>query len=360
MKLFSLRRRVMTALVMVFLLGVVATSTFYHLELRHEVHSIHQEFDNLSPKSADELESLLTRMRGEDVEFLGLVFAPVFLIGASVIWLVLRWGLRGLPRLSKEVAALEAEQPGQYLSCDGLPMELHPLVDAVNGSIQRAGLAYDAERRLTANCAHELRTPLTVLRLRLESGRTQRLDWAAVERDLAQLERLVAQLLDLARKESASGKSQRKTSVNLTRVLRETSATLHPLVQRAGRQIEVQAEGGVHVFGRSSDLADMIRNLLDNTLTHGRGNILARLETDGRVARLRVSDDGPGIPQDQSGRVFERFVKLDSNSHGAGLGLCIVREVVLDHAGDCGVLPEDGAVWVSLPISNRLTKESLL
>ena len=353
MKTFSLHRRVMAALVVVFLMGVLATSTFYHLELHHEVRAIHAEFDDRPPKSAEDIESLLSRLRDEDVEFLGLVFAPVSLLGAVIIWLVLRWSLRGVSRASKEAAGVRPGQSGQHLTHEELPLELHPMVDAVNASLDRVASAYAAERRFTADCAHELRTPLTVLRLRLESGRAQPLDWPAVQRDLAQLVRLVAQLLDLSRKESADAKSRQKTVVHLTRVVREAAASLHPLVQLAGRRIEVEAEDGVHVLGRSHDLADMIRNLLDNSLSHGRGRIVAQLETCDGKARIRVSDDGPGISSEASARVFERFVKLNPASGGAGLGLCIVREVAQDHGGYCGVMPDTGAVWVSIPLSER-------
>ncbi len=353
MKTFSLRRRVLAALVLVFLVGVAATFTFYRIQMRNDFRIIREAFESQPPKSAAETRRLLGPVNDEDIDFLSIVFAPVSLLGAIMIWMVLRWSLSGLSRASKEAADMRPGKHGQRLTQSGLPMELHPLVDAVNGGLERLALAYTAERRLTADCAHELRTPLAVLRLRLESGRSQPLDWPLVQRDLAHLERLVGQILDLSRKEGVGHQASEKTLINLTRVSREVSAMLQPLTQRKGRQIEVEAEDAILVRGRSGDLQDLIRNLLDNALAHGRGRILVRLQAHGGMARLSVSDEGPGIPPDQTERVFERFVKLVSNSEGAGLGLCIVRQVARDHEGDCGIGPETGEVWVSLPLGHR-------
>lgn len=349
MKSFSLRRRVMSALVLVFLFGVAATSLFYRLELRHEIRAVHLELEP-QPKSANEVERLLSRMRNEDLEFLGWVLVPVSLFGTIIIWMVLRWSLRGLSVASEEAAGLKPQQLDRRLTYEGLPTELHGLVRAVNLGLERLEVAHAAERRITADCAHELRTPLAVLRLRLESGRQRFLDWPLVQRDLEHLERLVNQLLDLARKESAGSQTRARTPVNLTRVMREVAAMLQPLAQRQGRQIEVEAAEAVQVLGHSADLADMVRNLLDNSLVHGHGRILAQLSIAGRMVQLSVSDEGRGIPSEQTERVFERFVKLNQSSSGAGLGLCIVRRVAEDHEGACGVTPRTGAVFVSMPI----------
>ena len=347
---FSLRRRVLVSLVMVFLLGVAATSAFYRLELRHEVRAVRAEFAARHPAYSAEMESLLSRLRQEDVEFLGFVLLPVSLIGFAAIWLVMRWSLQGLSRASTEAAAIDVVALRRRLSAHKLPMELHPLVSAVNAALDRLAQAYEAEQRLTADCAHELRTPLAVLRLRLESGRATPLDWAAVERDLAQLERVVTQVLDLSRKEHLGARPREDAVVNLTRLVREAAAMLAPVARARLRQIAVEATENVQVTGRAGDLTDLARNLIENALVHGQGRIVARLEYEGADAVLSVHDEGSGIPEAAREKVFERFVKLDPNSEGAGLGLCIVRQVAQDHKGRCGVAPETGVVWVRLPM----------
>ena len=241
MKPFSLRRRVLAALVAVFLVGVVATYAFYRLELRHELRGMEAEFHARPLDNSVTAESLLSRMRGEDVEFLGIVFVPVALLGVFIIGFVLRWSLRGLTRASEEAGRIRPGETGRHLTNDGLPVELHPLVDAVNAGLERLALAYGAERQLTADCAHQLRTPLTVMRLRLESARERPFDWPAIERDLAHLERLVTQLLDLSRKENASGRTREPLPVNLSRLLRETVADWLPLAQKQSRPVEIEA-----------------------------------------------------------------------------------------------------------------------
>ena len=241
------------------------------------------------------------------------------------------------------------------ISAGGLPREIQPLVEAVNGALERLSRAYATERRLTADAAHELRTPLAVLNLRLQRARlTGSTDWEAVERELAQMGRLVDQLLDLARKESLS--RERRTEelpvVNLSRVVREAAATVLPLMEAAGRELEVDAPDSVQVRGDADDLRDMVRNLLENAILHGRGKVTARIAGSGKrtdLITIEVADEGPGVPAGQEEAVFQRFRRLNVDNPGSGLGLAIVRHVVRSHGGDAHFLPGTGCVAVHLP-----------
>src|SRR3546814_12098573 len=117
------------------------------------------------------------------------------------------------------------------LTADGLPGEIRPLVDAVNGALDRLAEAYAAERRLTADAAHELRTPLAVLSLRLQRARLDdAIDWPAIEREMARMERLVGQLLELASKEGIRRTDPGdRQALNLSRIVREAPAAGLPL-----------------------------------------------------------------------------------------------------------------------------------
>ena len=94
-----------------------------------------------------------------------------------------------------------------------------------------------------------------------------------------------------------------------------------PLVEQAGRSIEVDAPEPVTVRGRADDLSDMLRNLIDNALVHGRGLIRVRVAAEGSAAILEVSDEGPGLPEGLKASLFARFGKGVATSPGAGLGL---------------------------------------
>ena len=267
----------------------------------------------------------------QDVAIL-LPFSAVVLL---LIWVVSVASLRPLVRASQQAARAGPKDPHARIDVPGLPSELLPLVAAMNGALDRLAGAYESERRFTQDAAHELRTPLAALDLRLQRARLEgATDWAAVERDVAEMVRLVGGLLDLARKEQRSAAVDApRLPINFARVAREAAASILPLIDQAGRDLMVDLPETAIVEGRVDDLRDMIRNLLDNALRHGRGRIGLSLqhETDSLV--LVVSDEGEGVPSVLRDEVFERFRKVRQNSDGSGLGLAIARAVITGHAG---------------------------
>ncbi len=301
-------------------------------------------------------DTLIDSLFEEDSEHLS-VLIPFALLALGLIWLISGWSLRSIARASREAASVGPRHPDLRISPGGLPREIEPLVEAVNGALDRLSRAYSAEQRLTADAAHELRTPLAVLNLRLQRARLSgTIDWPAVERELTQMSRLVDQLIDLARKESLSRERRPEDLpiVNLSRLVREAAATVVPLMEAQARRLEVEVPDSVRMRGHADDLRDMVRNLLDNALVHGRGTVSARIEAapgaDGFVD-IEVRDEGPGVPPGQEESIFERFHRLNAETPGSGLGLAIVRQVARSHGGDVRFVPGSGRVVVRLPAS---------
>lgn len=293
-----------------------------------------------------ESEALAESMLEESIEPM-LLLVPSGILALATIWLVGSWSLRPLERASREAADVGPGNPNARVSAEGLPAELLPLVGAVNGALDRLSRAYEAERRLTADAAHELRTPLAVLDLRLQRAQlTGDVDWRVVRRDFEHLNRVVAQLLELARMESAAREHPRPARVNFARVVREAIAMVLPLADEAGREIDVDMDERAPILlqGHAADLRNMVRNLLDNALFHGRGKITVTLrseapQTDGAAIILRVQDEGAGVPEYLRETVFDRFRKGKASSAGSGLGLAIVRHVADRHGGFARVDP---------------------
>ncbi|HEY7889372.1 MAG TPA: HAMP domain-containing sensor histidine kinase [Steroidobacteraceae bacterium] len=284
-----------------------------------------------------------------------LILIPFALLGLGLIWMISGWSLRPIARASREAAQVGPRLPDLRISPTGLATEIRPLVEAVNGALDRLSRAYSAERRLTADAAHELRTPLAVLNLRLQRARlTGTIDWPSVERELNQMGRLVNQLIDLARKEALSSerRAEELPVVNLSRLVREAAALVLPLIEAQGRRLEVDVPDSVPMRGHADDLGDMVRNLLDNALIHGRGTVTARIEAandDPAFIVIEVRDEGTGVPLGQEESVFQRFYKLHAETPGSGLGLAIVRHVARSHGGDAHFLPGLGCIVVHLP-----------
>jgi two-component system sensor histidine kinase TctE len=285
-----------------------------------------------------------------------LVLAPFAALALGLIWVITWWSLRRVNRASREAAAVGPANPEARISAEALPHELQPLVAGVNGALDRLADAYARERRMTADAAHALRTPLAVLSLRLQRARSSgTVDWPAVERELAEMSALVGQLLDLARKESLSRRADLATLplVNLSRLVREAAASVVPLIERHGRQLNLDIPDAIAVRGHADDLRDLVRNLLENALWHGRGAVSVHVRRIVDACRpqigIEVADEGDGVPVGSEEDVFQRFRKLHADSPGAGLGLAIVRQVARSHGGDARFVRGTGCIVATLP-----------
>ena len=337
----SLRGRLVASMVLVFSLGLGGA---WVPQLYKAAHS-----------AVGRLDADLLREPYQDLS----VLLPFFLGAVALIWLVSGWSLRHLASSSREAAVVGASNPGARISTRKLPGEVGPLVDAVNGALNRLAEAYAAEQRFVANAAHELRTPLTVLSSRLQRAKLDGdLDWCAIDRDLAQVNRLAGQLLDLARKEHARQADAMAGNrvANLSRVAREAAAAVVSVAEEAGRTLDVDLVPSLLVRGRPDDLRDMVRNLLDNAVAHGRGTVrlagqVQAVHGGKEEVWITVSDDGPGVPAALAEAVFDRFRKCGPESSGHGLGLAIVREVVWGHGGSVRFLPDPSCrLRVVLPL----------
>ena len=278
-----------------------------------------------------------------------LVLAGFCLPALVLVWIVSSWSLRPLARISDEARQIGPQKPVARLSTSNVPGEIVPLVEAVNGALERMAQAFDAERRFTENAAHELRTPLAVLGLRLQRARhagtapgADLAEWGAIEKDLEQINRLVSQMLDLARKENEGRLHENAPMpvVNLSRIAREACAAVLPIVERHGRTLDVAIPEAMNVCGNAQNLHDALRNMLENAIVHGRGRITmdAHLDQAAKCYELRVSDEGAGFDAASLPKVFERFEK-STISQGTGLGLAIVRQVARNHGGDIIAFP---------------------
>jgi two-component system, OmpR family, sensor histidine kinase TctE len=295
-------------------------------------------------------EALAESLIDENFEHL-FVVVPFILLSLPLLWQISRWSLRPLARASLEAQSIGPADLSTRLSVQGLPNEVRPLVDAVNGALDRLAHAYEAERRLTADAAHQLRTPITVLDLRLQRARVgDRIDWPTIEREMAQLRDLIDRLMDLARRDNVAQDIDAHAgpqTVNLARVVRESAAIVLPIAEKEDRSVIVEAPDMVPFSGHSDDLRDMVHNLLDNALVHGRGTVRVAVRHEssdrGQEVVIEVADEGMGVPEALKETVFERFRK-GPLSQGAGLGLAIVRQVARGHGGDVGFLSEPGCL----------------
>ena len=279
---------------------------------------------------------------------------------ALLVWLTIA---RGLAPLDRVAAAVERRSPAllQPLSESGLPREVKPLVGALNGLLGRLGVALDAQRSFIADAAHELRTPLTAVHLQAQlaeraTGETERrAALADLKTGLERATRLVEQLLTLAREEPGVADREPAT-VDLPALARGVVADLAPLAAAKRIDLGLNAEPGIELKGDADALATLLSNLVDNALryTPEGGRVDVGVAIDAGRPVLSVRDSGPGIPQADRERVFDRFVRGSTATgavRGSGLGLSIVKRIAERHRADIDVGP--GLVGAGAGISVR-------
>lgn len=229
----------------------------------------------------------------------------------------------------------------------GVPREVKPLVDAINLHMERIGAMLEARRRFITDAAHQLRTPLAVLNtqaeyaLRQHSEPDMRPAIEALHRSLGSAIRLANQLLSLSRAEPINGLMVARQAVDIAAVAREMVIELLPLAARKGIDLGFEGDSApLVVAGNPVLLRELIANLVDNALRYTPENGVVTVAVDlapdkASTVRIRVIDNGSGIPAEFRDQVFLRFFRLDGGDYtGSGLGLSIVREIVHGHGGE--------------------------
>lgn len=289
-------------------------------------------------------------------------------VAGLLIWLIIGHGLKSLAVLAG-ILRRKAADDLSAVDVGHAPGELMPVIESVNSLLRRLNASFERERRFSADAAHELRTPISAIKIHLHNLRDEYGDanesLLSLDHDVDRLAHLVEQMLLLHRTtpDHYPAKFER---LSLAALSREIIAERYPDFVAKDQTIELHGVDG-DVNGDRFALGILVQNLLSNAskYTQRGGAIKVDIEVLKDGTRLRVVDNGPGIPADVQTRVFERFYRAGGDRHssgvsGCGLGLSIAEHIAELHSAsismavgdnDCGL-----AVIVDFPISTPAIK----
>lgn len=279
------------------------------------------------------------------------ILLPLLLVlplWAIFAWITINRGLAPLGNIAAWLNRRDAHS-ATPLPLEGIPSEVEPMARALNDLLDRLNKASALQQTFIADAAHALRTPLAVLRVQLETARsapseaTRGSAMNALSTGIERASRLVQQLLTLAKQEPGAVSSELAAPTSLDALLREVIAEAVPLAQAKNIDLGVTEAEPVSLSVDAMSVRALIANLVDNAIrySHRGGRIDASIAVDPIGARIEITDDGPGIPEEERARVFDRFYRgMGAAETGSGLGLAIAMEIAQRHAGL--VVLEDG------------------
>ncbi|MEX0836496.1 MAG: HAMP domain-containing sensor histidine kinase [Nitriliruptor sp.] len=225
------------------------------------------------------------------------------------------------------------------------------MLDSLEDALERTQRTEERTRRFVDDAAHQLRTPLATVRasvealLREQDPEVRDLLYASLVREAARADRLLSALLLLARIEG--DRTPDRTPTDIAALCRDEVARTGSRSPSIDLDLDIEGDPGRPAIDGET-VREAVSNLLDNARRHAatRVEVTVRADRDAGVTVVTIRDDGDGVPEDRTERIFQRFASLDGRG-GSGLGLPIARAIAENHGGS--LTYEGGAFILTLP-----------
>ncbi|HET9582381.1 MAG TPA: ATP-binding protein [Gemmatimonadota bacterium] len=285
-------------------------------------------------------------LRDAGLLLLGIVVVATVMAFAGAWWLA-RQAILPVTAIVDQAEEIGAGTLKRRIAAHAYSLEYQRLVEVLNDMLERLDAAFESQRRFTADASHELRSPLTALRGELELARRRerspqeyRRVIDSVLEEVERLSRTADDLLTLARSDARAIQPRLKT-VQLGEAVRGVVRRMESMADAKRLDLQVASEDGPTVLADPDLLDRLVRNLLENAIkyTPSGGRVAVRADREEKAGRVTVEDTGPGIPESEIDRIFERFHRVDDSrtperdGGGAGLGLAIARSIADLHQG---------------------------
>jgi heavy metal sensor kinase len=294
------------------------------------------------------------------------VLAGIATLALSIVggWFVAGRALAPIKRISQTARAMSAGDLNARIAVDRTESELEQVASTLNDAFDRLRLAFEHQRRFTADASHELRTPISVIRAEaewaLDRERTPeqyKKALAVCRRAALRMQDAVERMLALIRAEAIED-VQEAAPVAVHAVIADVLTWLEPLAQERGIRLSKDGEP-LTVSGNAEQLREAFSNVVANAILYNKpgGTVTVSTRQGFRGGSIEVIDTGIGIPAEAIPHVFDRFFRVDKARSreigGSGLGLSIARAIFVAHGGEITCTSEHGtgsAFVISLPV----------
>lgn len=288
--------------------------------------------------------------------------------GGLLIWFFVgRHALKRIDSVSEASRRIMGGDLAGRLPVTGAGDEFDRLSENLNAMLSRIANLNEGLKQVSDNIAHDLKTPLTRLRNRAEaalSGKARPGEYrGALEATIAESDQLIRTfnaILMISRLE-AGYSAEATERVDLSEVVRDVVELYEPVAEEGSVSLEVAVPDGFQIDGNRELVAQAVSNIVDNAIKYSQGSgasptVRVGLDASGGVIRLRIADDGPGIPDPQDRqRATERFVRLEQSRSrpGSGLGLSLAKAVMKFHKGSLELEHADPGLAVTMTFPRK-------
>ena len=288
-----------------------------------------------------------------------IMLAPMIVVmAAGGGWFITRAAFRPVVHIARTAQGImDGRDLKKRIALPKTRDEIYRLASVIDTMLERLEASFERERRFTSDAAHELRTPISAIlaqsQLGLDGGGDElRRAMQDVNRRAKEMADLVGELLALTRMDAG------RTPVNFEMV--DVAEICQAVTEITGSGVRISTRGDCRVMCDQSMITRVVINLVENAVRYAGADAEIGIDitgTDESVA-IEVRDNGPGIPDEDLGHIFERFYQGDRarSGKGSGLGLAMVEQIALLHGGSVAVKNDGGAVFtVTLPRREAVT-----
>ena len=276
-----------------------------------------------------------------------LITIIITVASSSMMYFFIGYALKPLQNLGEQIEDIQAKNLKHLVVSDQSSIEIEQLTNAFNEMLERLSNTFAAQRQFSANAAHELRTPLAVMCTKLEVFEKNNNPSAAEYQETVHMIRMqtsrLSHVIDILLEMTDLQSAQKQDRISLADMAEEVICDLTAVADK--KEITItQNPGTAEIIGNDTLIYRAIYNLVENAIkyNHNGGNVTVSIKEDGEFATVIISDNGPGIQQEDWQHIFEPFFRVDKSRSrdmgGAGLGLALVKEIARQHGGDVYVV----------------------